>query len=89
MVFGLAEKWASRFANITINEPSWYSGIIDPSMHFSSMNLIHTIQKDVMNPVRATRAEVQSKSKSSSSGGSSHSFGSAGGGGGGGGGGSW
>ena len=89
MVFGLAEKWASRFQNITINEPSWYSGIIDPSMHFSSLNLINTIQKDVMNPVKATRAEVQSKSSKGSSSGSSHSFGSSGGGGGGGGGGSW
>ncbi len=89
MVFGLADKWASRFANITIKDPSWYSGVIDPSMHFSAMNLINTIQKDIINPVSATRAEIQSKSRGSSSGGGSHSFGSAGGGGGGGGGGSW
>ena len=76
-VLGVSDKWISKFETIGIEQPSWYSGRDDFS--------IHTFSKFMSETMSSASSSMSSGSSSSGSSGG----GSSGGGSGGGGGGSW
>ena len=83
MVFGLANRWADKFKDISIKTPDWYSGV-SPSgdtLCFSGSQMARSFSNSLSTSV-ASYVSSSSHHPSSSSGGS-------GGGGGGGGGGAW
>lgn len=85
-VLGITDKWIKQFENITLAEPSWYSGT-----NFSYHTMDH-FMNETMNSLNKTMGSVPaSTGGGSSSGGSSSSSGGgfSGGGSGGGGGSSW
>ena len=85
-VLGITDKWIKQFENITISEPSWYSGT-----NFSYHTMDH-FMNETMNSLNKTMGSAPaSTGGESSSGGSSSSSGGgfSGGGSGGGGGSSW
>ena len=85
-VLGITDKWIKQFENITISEPSWYSGT-----NFSYHTMDH-FMNETMNSLNKTMGSAPaSTGGGSSSGGSSSSSGGgfSGGGSGGGGGSSW
>lgn len=89
MVFGLSDKWASQFSNISVQIPDWYeSPNIYPSV--STYYLCSHISSALSNHIAS---HIVSASVAPSSGGGGHygggGFSFSGGGGGGGGGGSW
>lgn len=92
-VFGMSTKWADKFANFRIPQPSWYTsttGTWDPFFcHYMYVNTGHSIASAVSSHYRAVGADVLSSAVDTVASGGFGGGGSAGGGFGGGGGGSW
>ena len=83
MVFGLADKWAKQFKELSIEKPLWFSSYSNSL--FNSVSFMSSFDKGVDKMKHSVSAKRASTYSSSSSGHGGHS----GGGGGGGGGGSW
>lgn len=93
-IFGMSTKWAKKFSDFKIPQPSWYTsttGTWDPFFaHYMYMNTGHMVSSAVAGHYRAIGADVLSSAVDSASHGGGFSGGGFSGGGfGGGGGGSW
>lgn len=84
LVFGISDKWAKQFKDITMEQPTWYETSTNVySSHLFTNSMVSNLSSSVNSAI--TTISHDSSSASSSSGGGGFS----GGGGGGGGGGSW
>lgn len=83
MVFGLADKWAKQFKELSIEKPLWFSNSTDSL--FNSVTFMSSFDRGIDKMEHSVSAKRASSYSSGSSGHGGHS----GGGGGGGGGGSW
>lgn len=84
LVFGLSDKWADQFKDITVQQPDWYTTSIGFHNAMNLSHLTHSLASASTNAVTVAQHSSQTASHGSFGGG-----GFAGGGGGGGGGGSW
>ena len=93
-IFGMSSKWAEKFSDFRIPQPSWYTsttGTWDPFFgHYMYVNTGHMVSSAVAEHYRAVGADMLSSAvDSGGSGGGFGGGGFSGGGFGGGGGGSW
>jgi uncharacterized membrane protein YgcG len=86
IAFGIAEKWAAKFANITVQPPDWYQTNYPGGM-FTTMVFVHSLNESVHDVSGAMTSKVQSSGTGSFGGSMGGGF--SGGGSGGGGGGGW
>lgn len=81
LVFGISDKWADQFKDITMEQPTWYASTSAYNSHLFTNSMVSNLSSSVDHAI----STISHDSSSSSSGGGGFS----GGGGGGGGGGSW
>lgn len=84
LVFGLSDKWADQFKDITVQQPDWYTTSVGYHNAMNLSHLTHSLASASSNAITVAQHSTQTASHGSFGGG-----GFAGGGGGGGGGGSW
>lgn len=86
MVFGMADKWAEKFKDLTVPKPDWYTST--HTTDFSTIMMAHMLSDVTRSNINSSISSLASSGSSSGGGFSSGGF-SVGGGAGGGGGGSW